>query len=59
MFKVRALGLLIAGPLLAASAPLELSRWLGKWMCPSSAEELRQSLAALGVNPEQGLVQSN
>jgi hypothetical protein len=36
-------------------APPDLSRWIGKWMCPLCAEELRQSLAALGAEPERGI----
>jgi len=37
------------------AAPRDLSRWIGQWMCPSCAEELRQSLAALGAEPERGI----
>ena len=36
-------------------APRDLSRWIGKWTCPLCVEELRQSLAALGAEPERGI----
>ena len=36
------------------TAPRDLSRWIGKWMCPSCAEELQQSLAApRGISAQQ------